>query len=279
MTNNRHNFTQKTIDMLAKRVGYLCSNPECLKHTVGPHEKIDKATIIGVAAHITAASPGGARYDENINEIERKSIENGIWLCANCSTLIDKDPEKYPKELLLKWKELAESNLFRNISGIVSQTAKASRLAVLDVDLIPTSKMRQSRGFSIKNKEIYGEEPIWVGSPTIIHWLLKWDFSFIIYNNSNFNAYNIQIISNDNPMILDSLPKINHLTPLNKIELSAKFQKNLECFTEEADDKIRETIPTELIGKEYIISYTDDTRENHKLRIVLTSEGLTSSFI
>lgn len=107
MANNRHNFTTKTIDVLAKRVGYLCSNPDCKKHTIGPHQQPDKSTSIGVAAHITAASPGGARYDDNISEIDRKSIENGIWLCSNCSTLIDKDPEKYPKELLIKWKENA----------------------------------------------------------------------------------------------------------------------------------------------------------------------------
>lgn len=274
MTNNRHNFTAKTIDILAKRVGYLCSNPDCIKHTIGPHQQPDKATSIGVAAHITAASPGGARYDDNISEIERKSIENGIWLCSNCSTLIDKDPEKYPKELLIKWKKIAEGTLFKSISGIITQTKEDLRLAVLDLDLINHSKMRLNQGFSHKNKEIYGNAPIWVGSPTIIHWLLKWQYSFLIYNTSNYNAYNIQVESIDNPLNIQNLPKLNHLSPLEKIEISANFEKRIECFTEEADKELSQTIPPELIGKEYHITYTDDSRIIHKLKAVITNEGL-----
>ncbi|MBU5676819.1 hypothetical protein KQI88_10350 [Alkaliphilus sp. MSJ-5] len=44
---------------MAKRVAYICSNPGCGKLTSGPHSDSSKASIIGVAAHITAASKGG----------------------------------------------------------------------------------------------------------------------------------------------------------------------------------------------------------------------------
>ena len=57
----RDDFTFKTKDTLAKRVGFLCSNPNCQMLTVGPNSNVEKHSNIGVAAHITAASEGGPR--------------------------------------------------------------------------------------------------------------------------------------------------------------------------------------------------------------------------
>jgi hypothetical protein len=73
----RDDFSSKTIDILAKRVGYLCSNPACRKGTVGSHADPLKATIIGIAAHITAASAGGPRFDPDLSEFDWSSIETG----------------------------------------------------------------------------------------------------------------------------------------------------------------------------------------------------------
>ena len=61
-----------------------------------------------MAAHICAASPGGARYDKSMTVLERKSIENGIWLCSNCSIDIDRDVNRYTISDLKIWKEKAE---------------------------------------------------------------------------------------------------------------------------------------------------------------------------
>ena len=91
MTNQRDEFSTTTKETLAKRVGYRCANPNCRKLTCGPCEDENKAINIGVAAHITAASPGGPRYDETLTSEERKSINNGIWLCQSCAKLIDDD--------------------------------------------------------------------------------------------------------------------------------------------------------------------------------------------
>jgi hypothetical protein len=52
--------TRQTITEIAKGVGYRCSNPECARPTVGANAAQDGIIIIGVAAHICAASPGGA---------------------------------------------------------------------------------------------------------------------------------------------------------------------------------------------------------------------------
>jgi hypothetical protein len=87
----RDNFSPKTKDLLAKRVGYRCSNPSCRKLTSGPHEDVMKAVNVGVAAHITAAASGGPRYDKSLSSEQRKLIDNGVWLCQNCAKLVDND--------------------------------------------------------------------------------------------------------------------------------------------------------------------------------------------
>lgn len=104
----RDNFSNVTKDILAKRVGFKCSNPSCRKATIGPHIIDDKVINIGVAAHITAASKGGPRFCEEMDSDERKSIKNGIWLCQNCAKLIDTNTEKYSTNELLSWKTKAE---------------------------------------------------------------------------------------------------------------------------------------------------------------------------
>jgi len=105
----RDDFSAKTINTLSRRAGFRCSNPNCRKLTVGSNEIRDKSTLIGVAAHITAAAAGGPRFDRSLSPIQRSSIENAIWLCANCSTLIDKDFGKFDIDLLNKWKDDLET--------------------------------------------------------------------------------------------------------------------------------------------------------------------------
>jgi hypothetical protein len=106
-------FSEATIEVLAKRVAYLCSRASCRRRTIGPHSNEIKATLVGEAAHICAASPGGPRYDPSMSDEERRSHDNGIWLCANCATEIDKDPARFPVSLLRKWKEDAESEALK----------------------------------------------------------------------------------------------------------------------------------------------------------------------
>jgi len=77
------------------------------------------AVNLGVAAHITAASVGGPRFQEDYSEQNRKGIQNGIWLCQNCAKLIDNDATHYTVELLSRWKSISErlahSALYGNV--------------------------------------------------------------------------------------------------------------------------------------------------------------------
>lgn len=113
----RDDFSPGTKDLLAKRVGYRCSNPSCRQLTSGPNGDAKKSVNIGVAAHIIAASPGGPRYDASFTAEARKSQENGIWLCQNCAKLVDSDLEKYTVKQLLEWKQKSEEQAARELEG------------------------------------------------------------------------------------------------------------------------------------------------------------------
>ena len=137
---NRDDFTKDTRDLLARRVGFLCSNPTCRRSTSGPHSDPNKATNIGVAAHICAAAPGGPRYNAEMTPAERSSVNNGIWLCQTCSTLIDRDEKKYTVEVLTEWKKNAELAAELNQDSPPSSDAVSpSKGLLLGTDYKPTN--------------------------------------------------------------------------------------------------------------------------------------------
>jgi hypothetical protein len=91
--------------------------------TIAPSEA-DETKIIfsGEAAHITAASKGGARYDANLSDDDRMAISNALYLCASCATIIDKNNgDDYSVALLKKWKtdheEWVRANLNKSIEN------------------------------------------------------------------------------------------------------------------------------------------------------------------
>ncbi|MCI9039518.1 MAG: hypothetical protein HFJ29_06590 [Clostridia bacterium] len=115
----RDNFTYAVKNKLAKRVAYVYSNPNCRKMTIGPDSK-NGINNIGVAAHICATTPGGPRYDGNMSEEQRKSINNGIWLCQSCAKLIDSDENKYNIQVIKSWKQQTEDIVSYNFGKRVS---------------------------------------------------------------------------------------------------------------------------------------------------------------
>ncbi len=101
MKTNRDEFPAKTKQALALRASYRCSFADCPQITVGPSDESPKAvTVIGKAAHIRAAAPGGRRYLESMTSKERSDISNGIWLCTNHADLIDRDDVTYTADVL-----------------------------------------------------------------------------------------------------------------------------------------------------------------------------------
>lgn len=105
----RDDFSIETKRILSERVASRCSNPNCLAVTAGPQVDPAKALNVGVAAHITAASPAGPRHDTDLTPDERASFDNGIWLCQTCAKLVDNDPLRFTASLLRQWKDGAEA--------------------------------------------------------------------------------------------------------------------------------------------------------------------------
>lgn len=98
---DRDSFLAKTRSSLALRAAHRCSFSGCGIATAGPSDAGSENHVsIGVAAHIAAASPGGARYDPEMTTEQRVSINNGIWMCQTHSRLIDVNEAAYPTPLL-----------------------------------------------------------------------------------------------------------------------------------------------------------------------------------
>src|SRR5205085_6581631 len=106
----RDDFNEEVKRTVAARVGYRCSRRTCRALTSGPQVDPAKALNVGVAAHITAASPGGPRYDPALTAEERRHANNAIWLCQTCGKLVDNAQPKFTEADPRPWKEDAEAD-------------------------------------------------------------------------------------------------------------------------------------------------------------------------
>jgi len=118
----RDDFTADIKEVMKKRAAYICSNPSCKKMTIAPSLTDDmKVQYIGICAHITAAIKGGPRYDDTLTQEERTSIQNGIFLCSNCSIQIDKNKGiDFSISTLKQWKSDHEKWVLENLNKSTS---------------------------------------------------------------------------------------------------------------------------------------------------------------
>lgn len=145
----RDDFPLSTKNVLAKRVAFRCSNPVCRQPTSGPQLDPTKTINLGVAAHITAASSDGPRYDSSMTSEMRSAITNGIWLCQTCAKQVDNDSARYSVSLLQQWKQSAESFALTGLetrSHATPNNDKFSRLERLMPALL--LEMQQNRSLT-----------------------------------------------------------------------------------------------------------------------------------
>jgi hypothetical protein len=116
----RDDFLSSTRELLAKRSGYICAYPGCKRMTVaGSEDRKSGLTMTGVAAHITAASKKGPRYDPKMSAEERAGETNGIWTCQIHGKFIDDNPSKCSVDELRRWKAQHEKWVFDRVeSGV-----------------------------------------------------------------------------------------------------------------------------------------------------------------
>lgn len=102
-------FKKPIAENLAYRSAYICNNPECNTLTVGAELEDESLKLkIGEAAHIIGEKPKSARYKELPNG-DSGLIGNGIWLCANCHTMVDKNLGiGFPEDMINGWKDSHE---------------------------------------------------------------------------------------------------------------------------------------------------------------------------
>lgn len=132
---NRDEFTGKTKLQIAKRAGWLCSDPSCRRSTIGSNSDGNGEINLGTAAHICAAAPGGPRYDLNQTPAQRSSPDNGIWMCKLHGTAVDAKDSKFTVELLHQWKAQAQNDSWRRVlyndvlNGVAVQAPTEGELA------------------------------------------------------------------------------------------------------------------------------------------------------
>ncbi len=133
---NRDEFTEKTKQQIAKRAGWLCSDPSCRRHTIGSNSDGDGEINLGIAAHICAAAPGGPRYDPTMTPEQRRSPENGIWMCQLHGKAVDAKDSTFTKDLLHEWKEKAQKDSWLRVlynqgvqQGLVDQGLSKDELS------------------------------------------------------------------------------------------------------------------------------------------------------
>ena len=133
----RDDFPTDVKRVIAARVAWRCSNPRCRALTEGPNENPAKSTSVGVAAHITAASPGGPRYDPTLSSEARKSADNGIWLCETCARRVDRDHSRYGTGVLRLWKLDCEELVRREIGLRAGPSAELQPLRYSAIGVWP----------------------------------------------------------------------------------------------------------------------------------------------
>jgi len=149
----RDDFSKPTKRRLAEDAGYRCSHPECRRPTIGPAASGSEPTNLGEAAHITAAAPGGARYDSSLSSEERRAEANGIWMCAVHAKQVDSDEKEYTVGKLREWKAKAKADALDALTsgrlvlpeGILAVDAEVlDRLGLKDTDVASLTKRLQN---------------------------------------------------------------------------------------------------------------------------------------
>lgn len=138
MKKTRDDFLKPVINLLKERSGYKCSNPQCRIVTNGA------GINIGVAAHIRAAAPLGPRYDATMSQEERRSYENGIWLCQSCSKMIDNDVNYFTIPRLNEWKCLSEEEARKAIGKKIFSEQSASDMLAMALNGYPKKFLSQT---------------------------------------------------------------------------------------------------------------------------------------
>ena len=87
-----------------------CQKPDCLD-ALFPVELGGDKHIAEMAHIIPHGEAGPRRADRPADDFDPDAFENLILLCPTCHTKVDKDPNGFPRNVLLNWKQSHLANL------------------------------------------------------------------------------------------------------------------------------------------------------------------------
>lgn len=90
----RKPITTKTLRHLFALSGNRCAHPECDHILVN-----DDGLFVAQIAHVSAAEPGGPRYNDSLDDEFRRSAENLIILCYRHHRELDMNPSATAEEI------------------------------------------------------------------------------------------------------------------------------------------------------------------------------------
>jgi hypothetical protein len=118
--------TPSVIKRLFAYSGNQCAMPNCTEQLVDV-----SGTMLGKIAHICAAEKGGARYDPEMTEEQRRDISNLFIVCGKHHDIIDdKNNEKmYPADLLRRYKTTHEGRFKKAERQLLKQFVDTTQIA------------------------------------------------------------------------------------------------------------------------------------------------------
>lgn len=131
-------------DPETKKVFALCGNqctfPGCPMTALLPATLHDESKVIGEMAHIKGEKSTAARYDPNQPSSERNKAVNLMLMCPNHHKTIDLQPNTYPVQTLLEWKQDHEANIHvRRYSEMLAVTFDDLKAVIDAVSIQPSS--------------------------------------------------------------------------------------------------------------------------------------------
>lgn len=147
--------TQKTQNM----VWGLCAARCCICKEPLISGKESKKFHIGEIAHIVGEKTSAARGNSHLTKEERNNESNLILLCANHHTLIDRNPDEYPIEKLLKIKNDHIQWINNNLPQCISCKSNISQFTYINIPRLTEQSYRQGASVDLscykENKSLH----------------------------------------------------------------------------------------------------------------------------
>ncbi|NQU06798.1 MAG: hypothetical protein HQ568_11940 [Calditrichaeota bacterium] len=150
-------YKPSTVKRLHTLSGNQCAVPNCTRALIAS----DGETIISNICHIEAASPGGARWNPDMDDEQRRHFENLILLCNECHCIIDnkENDAEYPVSLLKQWKKQHEAT--RTYSYLNERPSLLmmviNAISEIELDAVEETSPSSKEAFEIDEKIDYND--------------------------------------------------------------------------------------------------------------------------